>query len=107
MRRPTNMFKQSSLELERELQALTCLVESDPAARDRSIELGRLVMHRHRHARGMRQAYVEAQRQAEEAAREEIAVESKLRVQSAGRRETRKDTISQRIGQAIVFKALV
>jgi Sec-independent protein translocase protein TatA len=59
-------------ELERELASLTRLVESDPAAaRDRSIELGRLVHALPRHARGMRQAYVEAQRQAEEAARED------------------------------------
>ena len=59
-------------ELERELASLTRLVESDPAAaRDRSIELGRQVHALPRPARGMRQAYVEAQRQAEEAAREE------------------------------------
>lgn len=59
-------------DLERELASLTRLVESDPAAaRDRSIELGRLVHALPRHARGMRQAYVEAQMRAEEAAREE------------------------------------
>ncbi|WP_186043222.1 hypothetical protein [Burkholderia gladioli] len=58
--------------LERELASLTRLVESDPAAaRDRSIELGRQVHALPRHARGMRQAYIEAHREAEEAAREE------------------------------------
>jgi hypothetical protein len=58
--------------LERELASLTRLVESDPAAaRDRSIELGRQVHALPRHARGMRQAYIEAQREAEEVAREE------------------------------------
>ena len=57
-------------ELERELASQTRLVKSDPAAaRDRSIELGRQVHALPRHARGMRQAYIEAQRQAEEAAR--------------------------------------
>jgi len=57
--------------IERELSHLTRLVESDPAAaRDMSIELGRRVHALPRHARGMRQAFIQAQREADEAARE-------------------------------------
>jgi len=57
--------------IERELAHLTRLLESDPAAaRDMSIELGRRVHALPRHARGMRQAFIQAQREAEEAARE-------------------------------------
>jgi len=57
--------------IERELAHLTRLVESDPAAaRDISVELGRRVHALPRHARGMRQAFIQAQREAEEASRE-------------------------------------
>ncbi|TQV63042.1 MAG: hypothetical protein FNT29_07955 [Halothiobacillaceae bacterium] len=57
--------------IERELAHLTRLIENDPAAaRDMSIELGRRVYALHRHAREMRQAFIQAQREAEEAARE-------------------------------------
>ena len=57
--------------IERELAHLTRLVESDPAAaRDMSIELGGRVHALPRQARGMRQAFIQAQREAEEAARE-------------------------------------
>lgn len=52
--------------IERELSHLTRLLESDPAAaRDMSIELGRRVHALPRHARGMRQAFIQAQREAE------------------------------------------
>ncbi|MFJ5452435.1 hypothetical protein ACIPT4_05210 [Pectobacterium jejuense] len=63
--------------LQSELETLTWLVNSDPAAaRDRSIALGQQIHALPRHARAMRQAVVEAERVAErvaeEAAREAI-----------------------------------
>ncbi len=98
-------------ELERELASLTRLVESDPAAaRDRSIELGRQVHALPRHARGMRQAYIEAQYQAEEADREETRrrveqeVKARQEVETAWQDELMSWT--DPLARQLAFKAL-
>jgi hypothetical protein len=97
--------------LERELANLTRLVESDPAAaRDRSIELGRQVHALPRHARGMRQAFIEAQREAEETARET----SQHRVEQEGKARQEVETAWQDeltswadpLAKQLAFKAL-
>ncbi len=57
--------------IERELSALSSLLDSDPAsARDRSVALGNRVHALPRLARGMRQAAIDARKAAEEAERE-------------------------------------
>lgn len=97
--------------LERELAILTRLVESDPAAaRDRSIELGRQVHALPRHARGMRQAYFEAQREAGEAAREEarrrVEQEAKARQEVETAWQDELTSWADPLARQLAFKAL-
>ena len=101
--------------LQRELETLTWLVDSDPAtARDRSIALGQQVHALPRHARAMRQAVVEAERAAEHVAQEEAREAVRQRVEQETKAREEVETVWQNeltnwddpLARQLAFKAL-
>ncbi|AKL12312.1 TPA: hypothetical protein I8271_004981 [Kluyvera intermedia] len=101
--------------LQRELETLKWLVDSDPAtARDRSIALGQQVHALPRHARAMRQAVVEAERAAEHVAQEEVREAVRQRAEQETKAREEVETVWQNeltnwddpLARQLAFKAL-